>query len=170
MLFKWKMQVSRFIEDSGRTSLRLPAVRASDRNMILNLARFFSSTPQTFHHLLNTVQPAWFFKCHCSQLSYPPTIFNFWCISAYIASLGARKAHQFCYSRKQDKRLSQSLQFLASHQQGTCLPTNTCVCGYQINILSPSGSRSGQLRERKSTDIKRQRRTPPLSLVCNQNM
>ena len=35
-------QVSRFIEDSSRASLRLPAVRAQDRNMILNLASLYS--------------------------------------------------------------------------------------------------------------------------------
>ena len=55
VVLAYSEQVSRFIEDSGRTSLRLPAVRASDRNMILNLARFYSSSLQMFHHLLNTV-------------------------------------------------------------------------------------------------------------------
>ena len=38
---------------------------------------------------------------------------------------------------------------------------------WSMIICYLSGSRSGQLRERKSTDIKRQRRTPPLSLVWN---
>ena len=40
------------------------------------------------------------------------------CLSACIASPGARKALQCCFSPRQGKLSSPSLQFLASHQQG----------------------------------------------------
>ena len=35
-------QVSRFIQDSSQTSLRLAAARSQDRNMVLNLAGLYS--------------------------------------------------------------------------------------------------------------------------------
>jgi len=102
VVLAYSEQVSRFIEDSGRTSLRLPAVRASDRNMILNLASLYSLS---------------------------------WC--------------------------PEGPSVLLLTKTGQTVKPEFAVPG----IPPASGSRSGQLRERKSTDIKRQRRTPPLSLM-----
>jgi len=102
VVLAYSEQVSRFIEDSGRSSLRLPAVRASDRNMILNLASLYSLS---------------------------------WC--------------------------PEGPSVLLLTKTGQTVKPEFAVPG----IPPASGSRSGQLRERKSTDIKRQRRTPPLSLM-----
>merc|ERR1719430_2351362 len=102
VVLAYSEQVSRFIEDSGRTSLRLPAVRASDRNMILNLASLYSLS---------------------------------WC--------------------------PEGPSVLLLTKTGQTVKPEFAVPG----IPPASVSRSGQLRERKSTDIKRQRRTPPLSLM-----
>lgn len=102
VVLAYSEQVSRFIEDSGRTSLRLPAVRASDRNMILNLASLYSLS---------------------------------WC--------------------------PEGPSVLLLTKTGQTVKPEFAVPG----IPPASGSRCGQLRERKSTDIKRQRRTPPLSLM-----
>jgi len=95
-------QVSRFIQDGSRTSLRLPAVRASDRNMILNLAGLYS-------------------------LSWSPE--------------------------------GPSVLLLTKTGQ-------TVKPEFAVPAMPASGARANQqLRERKSTDIKRQRRTPPPTLM-----
>ena len=127
MLFNWTMQVSRFIEDSGRTSLRLPAVRASDRNMILNLARFYSTTlPTNALSFAAYCTTTLFIKAHSYRPHHSNKYLQLFCVSAYTASLGAQKAHLCCFSLKQDKLLNLSLQFQASHQPGT-FPTITLI-------------------------------------------
>jgi hypothetical protein len=98
-------QVSRFIQDAARTALRLPAVRAEDRNMVLNLASLYS-------------------------LSWSP----------------------------------EGPSVLLLTKTGQTVRPEFAVPG-----IPPAGGPRGagqQLRERKPTDIKRQRRTPPLTLVA----
>jgi len=103
VVLAYSEQVSRFIEDSGRTALRLPAVRASDRNMILSLASLYS----------------------LSWSPEGPSVL-------LLTKTGQTVSHEFAVP----------------------------------GIPPASGPRSSQqVRERKPQDIKRQRRTPPLTLL-----
>lgn len=97
-------QVSRFVHDESKQSLRLPALRLTDRNMILNLASLYN----------------------LSWRSEGPNILIL---------------------AKPNKR------------------ENVELAEFAVPGVPASSRGHGQLklRERKSTDIKRQRRTPPLS-------
>jgi len=92
-------QVSRFIQDTSRQSLRLPAVRATDRNMILNLASLYT-------------------------LSWSP----------------------------------EGPSVLLLTKTGQTLKPEFAIPGIPARPL-------GQSSDRKAQDIKRQRRTPPLTAV-----